>query len=203
MARIKEYGLDTTIDPADKVIGTDGTIGADLNKTKNFTVAALKSYILEDTSEKGWARYDGTFSFLSDSYYAVSDGNSVKPEVLLATNKNSFDPYVGAPSYAFEFNENDKYGTFVVTVVFKASAANTNSTHINLDFLSGFTAYERLSKSLAFYKGNDEIQNFHEVFQFYVDDDLIEYGLMPTFNAVGGDIKLSDVIYFIQKVQTF
>ena len=45
MARIKTYGLDTDIDPADKVIGSDGTLGDNFGKTKNFTVAALSGFI--------------------------------------------------------------------------------------------------------------------------------------------------------------
>lgn len=45
MARIKEYGLDSSIDPADKVIGTDGKEGATFGDTKNFSVGALRSFI--------------------------------------------------------------------------------------------------------------------------------------------------------------
>ena len=47
MARIKTYDLDATITNADKIIGTDGAEGAN-NATKNFTVAALKTFINED-----------------------------------------------------------------------------------------------------------------------------------------------------------
>jgi hypothetical protein len=45
MARIKTYGLDSDINAADKVVGTDGTPGSDLGKTKNFSVSALRSFI--------------------------------------------------------------------------------------------------------------------------------------------------------------
>lgn len=45
MANISSYTSDATIDLLDKVIGTDGTIGADQGKTKNFTVSALKNFI--------------------------------------------------------------------------------------------------------------------------------------------------------------
>ena len=45
MARIRTYGLDSNIDPADKVVGTDGTPGPNQGSTKNFTVAALAAYI--------------------------------------------------------------------------------------------------------------------------------------------------------------
>ena len=45
MARIRTYGLDSVIDPADKIIGTDGTVGPSQGDTKNFSVSALTSYI--------------------------------------------------------------------------------------------------------------------------------------------------------------
>jgi hypothetical protein len=45
MARIKTYALDSEINAADKVVGTDGTPGADLGKTKNFSVSSLVSFI--------------------------------------------------------------------------------------------------------------------------------------------------------------
>lgn len=44
MARIETYNNDNTINPTDKLIGTDGAVGA-LNATKNFEMSALKSYI--------------------------------------------------------------------------------------------------------------------------------------------------------------
>ena len=45
MARIQIYPLDTDLDGADKLVGTDGTVGADLNKTKNFTLSDLKHFV--------------------------------------------------------------------------------------------------------------------------------------------------------------
>ena len=45
MAKISTYLIDGTIDPADKLIGTDGTQGADNGKTKNFSIANLQSFI--------------------------------------------------------------------------------------------------------------------------------------------------------------
>ena len=44
MARIEKYISDTVINDADKIIGTDGAVGAN-NATKNFTVGALSSHI--------------------------------------------------------------------------------------------------------------------------------------------------------------
>lgn len=49
MARIKTYGLDSSINAADKVVGTDGTPGDDFGKTKNFSIGSLQTYFGSDT----------------------------------------------------------------------------------------------------------------------------------------------------------
>ena len=49
MANINSYASDATIDPADKLIGTDGSVGVDAGKTKNFTVSALATYVSAQT----------------------------------------------------------------------------------------------------------------------------------------------------------
>jgi len=58
MARIQTYGLDSTITGEDKIIGTDGAVGAD-NETKNFTISALKTFINTDISVTGTSSIDG------------------------------------------------------------------------------------------------------------------------------------------------
>lgn len=46
MARIQTYNNDVDIEDADKLVGTDGTIGVNLNKTKNFALGDIKKYVL-------------------------------------------------------------------------------------------------------------------------------------------------------------
>ncbi len=53
MANISTYGLDGTIDGADKLIGTDGTEGVDNGKTKNFTISSLSAHVLATPSLTG------------------------------------------------------------------------------------------------------------------------------------------------------
>jgi hypothetical protein len=48
MARIKTYTLDSQIDPADKVIGSDGQVGVNFGKTKNFSIGSLQTYFGSD-----------------------------------------------------------------------------------------------------------------------------------------------------------
>lgn len=46
MANINTYATDITVEPLDKLIGSDGSTGADAGKTKNFTVDSLRAFIL-------------------------------------------------------------------------------------------------------------------------------------------------------------
>jgi hypothetical protein len=184
------------------VLDTSNTAGAAgqvlvSNATSNVE---WKSYSDSGATFLGWARYDGTPSFSNGSEVTVTDGNFIDPPVSLVTNQ-VIDPYTNGASGKFVFTNDDLNAVYCLTAVFKASAANANQTHVDIDFISGATDYERLSKSVAFYKGNDTVQNFHEMYQFYVDSDLVTYGLQPRLGASGGSVKFGDVIFFIQKQQ--
>lgn len=45
MARIQTYDNDVNLTDSDRLVGTDGSPGADLDQTKNFTLGDLKNYI--------------------------------------------------------------------------------------------------------------------------------------------------------------
>jgi hypothetical protein len=200
MARIQTYSLDSTINSEDKVIGSDGAVGAENGVTKNFSVGELKAFVNKDSTFLGWARYDSSESFGSSTSVGVSAGDTADLTMSLVANQkiDNWD----AANEKFVFDQADINDVFAITIVFKASAANTNQTHVDINFLSGSSDYERLAKSISFYKANDEVQNFHEVFQLYVDQDLVSYGLKPVIGAHGGDIKVADAVYFIQKQQS-
>ena len=201
MARIITYATDSVIHDADKVIGTDGVEGANFGKTKNYPVSDLKTYINAGINLLGWARYDGTQSFSNGTEYDVLDGAFIDPAVSLVTNV-LIDPWVNSVETKFQFGAADINSVYMLTVIFKASASNTSQTHLDISFVSGATDYERLGRSANFSKANNVAENFHEVFQFYVDADLVTYGLHPRIYADGGSIKVGDVIYFIQKTQS-
>jgi hypothetical protein len=58
MAKISTYNNDGTVEAADKLIGTDGsTNSADTGKTKNYTVAALRTFMFASPSITGLADY--------------------------------------------------------------------------------------------------------------------------------------------------
>jgi hypothetical protein len=191
-----QLDINGTVRDANNDLGTDGQ----LLVSNASSQLEWKSYSESGATFLGWARYDGTPSFSTGTEVTVLDGNYIDPPVSLVTNQ-VIDPYTNGASGKFVFTNNDLNAVYSLTVVFKASAANANQTHIDIDFISGATDYERLSKSIGFYKGNDVVDNFHEMFQFYVDSDLITFGLQPRLYAQGGDVKFGDVIFFIQKQQ--
>jgi len=102
--KIQNYLLDTELNDADTLIGTDGSIGNDLNKTKNFTLGDLRNYV-----RSGELKYkvftalltqSGTSSLqplyqtnltIGTTYQIIDDGGGANHDF---TN-------VGAPSNAF------------------------------------------------------------------------------------------------------
>ena len=150
----------------------------------------------------GWARYNDTFYVGSDDTTKLLLADGV--EVTLPNNAGtvtrshpSLNFYDVANQKFVGLNENDVY---VVTVVFKKSAANANQTH--LDFrLTGADDYDRINMALGFYKGNGETQNQHIMLQYYLDANALENGLTPKVTADGGNAKIWDIIFFIQRTQ--
>ena len=71
MAKISTYQLDASIDPADKVIGTDGAEGAE-NATKNYSVAALGAYI-NALGVETVSTVDSTFINLTPNSQTIGD----------------------------------------------------------------------------------------------------------------------------------
>ncbi len=199
MARIVTYATDPTIHDEDKVIGTDGVEGSNNGKTKNYTIANLKEYFNAGQQLLGWARYDDTVYTVSNKL-ALTDG-------VVVTLPNNGGNVVSSPSAPVFYNSGTQKlqatgvnNAYMLTVVFKASAANANTTH--LDFkMSGPGDFDRINKALSFYKANDEEQSFHEVYQYYSDQDFVNNGVTLTINSDGGSANVWDIIYFIQKTQ--
>lgn len=150
----------------------------------------------------GWSRYNDTFYVGSDDTTKLLLADGV--EVTLPNNGGtvtrshpSLNFYDVANQKFVGLNENDVY---VVTVVFKKSAANANQTH--LDFrLTGADDYDRINMALGFYKGNGETQNQHIMLQYYIDANALANGLTPKVTADGGNAKIWDIIFFIQRTQ--
>ena len=200
MARIITYATDTQIHDADKVIGTDGVEGVNFGKTKNYPVSDLKTYFNAGLNLLGWARYDETLYTVSNKL-ALTDG-------VVVTLPNNAGNIVSSPSAPTFYNPGTQKlqatgvnNVYMLTIVFKASAPNANTTH--LDFkMSGPGDFNRINKALSFYKANFEAQSFHEVYQYYSDQDFVDNGVTLTINSDGGSAEVWDIIYFVQKTQS-
>ena len=114
MARIQIYPLDTDLDGADKLVGTDGTVGADLNKTKNFTLSDLKHFVRPckvytallsqpgDTSAPTAIELDNTIGTITFTYEDIGAYSATSAGLFTADKTVTFctvstDP--GNPTY--------------------------------------------------------------------------------------------------------
>ena len=151
----------------------------------------------------GWVRYDDD-QYTSSNKLNLADG----VEVTLTNNganvvrsEAGIDYYNTTTNKLIATTVNDVY---LMTVVFNYSAANANQTymHLNLDD-AGSTPYSRLKQDIIFPKGNDVDHHYHGMYQYYVDQDFIDNGSSWKVTADGGTAKIWDIIYFIQKTQSY
>lgn len=151
----------------------------------------------------GWARYDdGTYT--SSNKLALTDG----VEITLPNNAASiYRSYTGIEYYNSSTNKilaDNANDTYIMTIVFKYSAPNANQTHIDLQLEGGNgTPYDRIRGEATFPKGNDVEHDYHQVFQWYADSDFVNTGATWKITASGGSATVWDIIYFIQKTQSY
>lgn len=182
--------------------GNSLTVFVDINDNllKVKDVRGNVNKITSDKLDLGWARYDDT------QYTSISKLNLVDQVTVNLPNnggrtfrsKENVNYYDPTTNKLIADNLND---TYVLTVTFRASAANANSTHLEFSLVGG--DYERINQSLAFFKGNEVTDNFHNLYQYYVDADFLANGAGIKIKASGGTAKIWDVIFFIQKTQTY
>ena len=164
-------------------------------QTKKITVADLVAY-----NQLGWNRFDDTV-YTSSNKLSLTDG----VKITLPNNAGNtvtsgdFTFYDNATNKFLGVNTNDVY---MLTVVFRSSAANANTTHLDFN-LEGSGEIDRVSKTLSYHKGNDVAQDFHNVFQYYTDADFVANGVTPKITAVGGTAQIWDIIFFIQRTQRY
>jgi len=152
----------------------------------------------------GWARYDDT-QYTTSSVFSVTtaDGDVTLPNNAgntIETHLHSSISFYNSGSQKIQVENNAD--VYMTTVVFRAKTSNANGTHIRLQLDStGATPYERVGKDLFFGKGNDVWHDFHEVFQFYADDDFVTNGNRWKVRAVGNNVSIANIIFFIQRTQ--
>lgn len=171
----------------------------------------IKSWILSSinisgsgSTGQGWARYDDTeYTSSLDSLTIIEDA----PAVSLPNNagfkieeqlNQSSSFYNGVSQKITPIKVGD---AFTMVVTFIASTGNAEQAHIDLALHGGdgSTPYDRVAKTLKFAKGNNTEQNFYETFKFYADADFVANGNYWTIAAVGRDVKVWNVIYYIEK----
>jgi hypothetical protein len=156
-----------------------------------------------DAQGLGWVRWDDD-QYTSSNKLTFADGVAA----LLPNNGATITSYLNTPADLYNPTTGRVYGiaendTYIATIVFKASAANANSTYGELRLEGGNgTPYERLASTIAFPRGNAVEHPFHNVFQYYVDEDFLTNGNYWQFTAVGGAILVWDIIFFIQRTQS-
>ena len=151
----------------------------------------------------GWTRYDDD-QYTSLSKLSLADG----VEITLPNNSaNTYRSYTGIDYYngtskrVLADNLNDVY---IMTIAFKCSSANANQTYLRLQLdAENGTPYERVGVDIAFPKGNNVAHEFHQVFQYYADQNFVDNGSFVKVTSTGGTAKIWDIIYFIQKTQSY
>jgi hypothetical protein len=151
----------------------------------------------------GWTRYDDD-QYTSASKLSLADGVEITlPNNAANTYRSypSIDYYNGTTKRVLADNLNDVY---ILTIAFKCSSANANQTYIRLQLdAENGTPYERVGVDIAFPKGNDVAHEFHQVFQYYADQNFVDNGSFVKITPTGGTAQIWDIIYFIQKTQSY
>jgi hypothetical protein len=151
----------------------------------------------------GWVRYD-------DGVYTAENKLTLTSGVETTLTNNGanivrseagIDYYDTSTNKLLATTPNDVY---LMTVVFNYSANNASQAYMHLNLENaGTTPYERLKTDILFPKGNNEMHEFHGVFQYYVDQDFIDNGSSWKVTADGSTCKIWDIIFFIQKTQSY
>ncbi len=196
----KEYTKIYTLDLTDEMV-----VKQEDNMLGHISVSDLTSYINLRTSEKlGWARYDDT-QYTTSSVFSLTTGAG---DVTLPNNGgNTIETHLHSEVSFYNTGSQlvqveNLADVYMCTVVFRAKTSNANGTSIRLQLDStGTTPYERVGKDLFFGKGNDVWHDFHEVFQWYADDDFLANGNQFKVRAVGNTVSLANCIIFIQRTQ--
>ena len=157
---------------------------------------------VNDSIGLGWARYQDTqYTGVNDATKVIlSDGVKVTlPNNGGTTTKSnaSLSFYDNSTQKLNVENINDVY---IITVEFKASASNTQQTHLDLTVENG-GIIENLEMVIPFYKGNDTTQQEHKMIQYYATSSFVSDGATLKIKSHGGAAKIWDIQYFIQRTQ--
>jgi len=151
----------------------------------------------------GWSRYDDGLWTSSNKLPLLQDTEIVLPNNAATAyrSQTGIDYYNSTSLKVLADNLND---TYIMTIVFKYSAPNANQTYLEIHFEGGNgTPYDRIRDTITFPKGNDAAHDYHQVFQYYADSSFVANGSQWRVTAKGGTAQVWDIIYFIQKTQSY
>ena len=174
-----------------------------LNKGSATANANRDAYTLEQLQSvlsPGWARYIDT-QYTAAAPLTLSDGVQVTlPNNAGTTTKSrlSSDFYDSATSKLVGLQINE---VCIISIEFKAQTPNANQTHLDLYITNGGGNIQNLEVAIGFIKGNATPEVFHNMFQYYVDQNFIDNGATIQVQSHGGSATVWDVEYFIQRTQ--
>jgi len=174
-----------------------------LNKGSATANANRDAYTLEQLQSvlsPGWARYIDT-QYTAAAPFALSDGVQVTlPNNAGTTTKSrlSSDFYDSATSKLVGLQINE---VCIISIEFKAQTPNANQTHLDLYITNGGGNIQNLEVAIGFIKGNATPEVFHNMFQYYIDQNFIDNGATIQIQSHGGTATVWDVEYFIQRTQ--
>ena len=174
-----------------------------LNKGSATANANRDAYTLEQLQSvlsPGWARYIDT-QYTAAAPLTLSDGVQVTlPNNAGTTTKSrlSSDFYDSATSKLVGLQINE---VCIISIEFKAQTPNANQAHLDLYITNGGGNIQNLEVAIGFIKGNATPEVFHNMFQYYVDQDFIDNGATIQVQSHGGSATVWDVEYFIQRTQ--
>lgn len=174
-----------------------------VNKGSAQVNALRDAYTLEQIQEStspGWARYVDT-QYTQASPFLLTDGVQViLPNNGGSTTKSriSSDFYDSSTKKIVGLKLNEVQ---IISIEFKAEAPNANQTYLDLAIANGGGNIQNLEKAIGFVRGNATPEIFHNIFQYYIDQDFIDNGATIKIKTVGGSGTIWDIEYFIQRSQ--
>jgi hypothetical protein len=137
MAVINTYASDSVIDANDKLIGSDGAIGADNGKTKNYTVSSLAQWVgtngLTGVCNLGDVTTRGKVKVYVNAISATSGGTTT----LTSSTYFNFISYVGSNNGTHRIELPAVEDGLILR--FKTDGTVSNSQDIEIEPQSGST----------------------------------------------------------------
>jgi len=174
-----------------------------INKGSSTANANRDAYTLEQiqgATSPGWARYVDT-QYTEASRFSLTDNVQVTlPNNGGTTTKSriSSDFYDSSTQKIVGLLLNEVQ---IITIEFKAEVPNANQTFLDLAITNGGGNIQNLEKAIGFVRGNATPEIFHNMFQYYIDQEFIDNGATIKIKTVGGSGTIWDIEYFIQRTQ--